>query len=109
MRGSGSDRRRRSVCKIVSRSVAMTYARELLGTHRRGPAIEAGVLVECIEACVDCAQSCTACADADLAEEDLPSLVRCVRTCLDCADVCEATGRVLSRTTEFDAQVGRAL
>ena len=64
--------------------------------------------VECIEACVSCAQSCTACADADLAEDDVTEMRRCIRLCLDCADVCEATGRVLTRQTEFDAPTAKA-
>jgi len=36
-------------------------------------------------------------------------LVTCIRTHLDCADVCEATGRVLSRHTSYDANLTRAL
>jgi Domain of Unknown Function (DUF326) len=32
----------------------------------------------------------------------------CIRTDLDCADVCEATGRVLSRHTGYDANHTRA-
>jgi hypothetical protein len=29
--------------------------------------------------------------------------------CLDCADLCSTTGRVMSRQTEYDANVSRAL
>ncbi len=36
-------------------------------------------------------------------------LRKCIRTNLDCADICEATGRVLSRQTEYDAVVTRAI
>ncbi len=36
-------------------------------------------------------------------------LVRCIRTDLDCADVCEATARVLSRQTAYDAAVTRSI
>jgi hypothetical protein len=32
-----------------------------------------------------------------------------IRTNLDCADVCEATGRVLSRHTGYDANLTRAV
>ncbi|MCV4600674.1 hypothetical protein OFC63_32110, partial [Escherichia coli] len=70
--------------------------------------VDAGTLVECIEACYDCAQACTACADACLGEEDPKSLARCIRLDLDCADVCDATGRILSRQTAFEPQLVRA-
>jgi len=36
-------------------------------------------------------------------------MVKCIRLCLDCADVCIATGRVISRQTEFDASLTRSL
>jgi hypothetical protein len=36
-------------------------------------------------------------------------LRRCIRSDLDCADVCEATGRVLSRHTGYDANLTRAV
>lgn len=32
-------------------------------------------------------------------------LTKCIRTNLDCADLCEATGRVLSRHTGYDANI----
>jgi Domain of Unknown Function (DUF326) len=67
------------------------------------------VAAACIEACVDCAQACTACADACLSEHMVGELTKCIRTDLDCADVCEATGRVLSRHTGYDANLTRAL
>src|SRR5246127_748451 len=85
------------------RGAVMIQAAALLETHRRPGPLDRKLLVECIEACVSCAQSCTACADADLAEDDVTKMRRCIRLCLDCADVCEATGRVLTRQTEFDA------
>jgi hypothetical protein len=34
-------------------------------------------------------------------------LVKCIRTCLDCADICTATLRVVSRQTEYDANITR--
>ena len=86
----------------------MTQAAALLETHHRPGPLDRKLLVECIEACVFCAQSCTACADADLAEDDVTEMRRCIRLCLDCADVCEATGRVLTRQTEFDAPTAKA-
>jgi len=36
-------------------------------------------------------------------------LTKCIRTCLDCDDVCTATLRVVSRQTEYDANVTRAV
>lgn len=70
--------------------------------------VDKAALARCIEACFDCAQICTACADACLSEQNVADLVRCIRTNLDCADVCDATGRVLSRHTGYDANLTRA-
>jgi Domain of Unknown Function (DUF326) len=36
-------------------------------------------------------------------------LTKCIRTNLDCADICDATGRVLSRHTGYDANLTRAV
>jgi hypothetical protein len=66
-------------------------------------------LVHCIVECFTCAQACTSCADSSLAEQDVLDLVRVVRLDLDCADVCIATGKVLTRQTEFDASVARVV
>jgi uncharacterized membrane protein len=87
----------------------MSYARQLLDTYPRTFNVDAGVLVATIDALSDCAQACTACADDDLSEQDVAELVKCIRLCLDCADVCTATVRVISRQTEYDANVTRAL
>jgi uncharacterized membrane protein len=81
---------------------------EMIRTHPR-PAGAGGELVRCIEACYDCLATCTACADACLGEPDVQELVRCIRTNLDCADVCDVTGRVLSRQTQPEATILRAL
>lgn len=81
----------------------MTPAEEMLSTHPRALNVDRATLVECIEACFACAQSCTSCADACLGEDHVGLLVRCVRLCLDCSDTCIATGRVVTRQTEFDA------
>ena len=86
----------------------MTHAQAMLETHPHGADLDKALLVECIEACYDCAQSCTACADACLGEEDVAVVRRCIRLCLDCADVCIATGRIVSRQTEYDAGITRA-
>ena len=37
----------------------------------------------------------------------MSAIVKCIRLNLDCADVCTATGRVVSRQTEYDAHVTR--
>ncbi len=86
----------------------MTYAQRMIETNPSGAAVDASTLVECIEACFDCAQACTACADACLGEEDIQMLARCIRLDLDCADVCDATGKILSRQTAFDAEMAWA-
>ena len=87
----------------------MTYAKQMLETYPREFNLDADVLARCIEACFDCAQACTACADDCLSEENVAQLVKCIRTDLDCADICQTTGRVLSRQTEYDANVTRAV
>ena len=87
----------------------MTRARQMIGAHPAQPVVSAAVLAACIDACYECAQACTACADTCLAEEELPMLVRCIRLNLDCADVCSATGSLLSRQTELEPPVARAL
>jgi hypothetical protein len=92
-----------------AKEVKMTHAQQILETHPRSAAMQSSALLECIEACFDCAQSCTACADACLGEDDVEMLIRCIRLCQDCSDVCTTTGRVLSRQTELDATVARAV
>ena len=87
----------------------MSYARQLLDTYPRTFNVDASVLVATIDALSDCAQACTACADDDLSEQDVAELVKCIRLCLDCADVCTATVRVISRQSEYDANVTGAL
>jgi len=81
-------------------SMLKTYPQDLRGIDR-------DKLAACIEACIECAQACTACADACLGEDAVAQLIKCIRTDLDCADVCEATGRVLSRHTGYDANLTR--
>lgn len=86
----------------------MARAKEMLDTYPRTFNVDADVLASAIEALTECANTCTQCADACLSEEDVASMVKCIRLNLDCADVCTATGRVLSRQTEYDANVTRA-
>jgi len=87
----------------------MTHAEEMLRTYPADLAdTDRDALARSIGQCVDCAQTCTACADACLSEDGVANLVKCVRICLDCADICDATGRVLSRHTGYDANLTRA-
>ena len=39
---------------------------------------------------------------------DVAEMRRCIRLCLDCADVCIATGRMVSRQTEYEPETTRA-
>jgi hypothetical protein len=86
---------------------AMSYAKQMLDTYPRDFNLDAGVLAATIDALSDCAQACTACADDCLSEEMVADLVKCIRTCLDCVDICTATLRVVSRQTEYDANITR--
>ena len=86
----------------------MIHVQQMVQTNPNQAAVDESTLVGCIKACFDCAQSCTACADACIGEGDLQMLARCIRLCLDCSEVCEATGKILSRQTAFDAGMARA-
>ena len=85
----------------------MAKAQEMLETYPRTFNVDAAVLARAIEALVECANTCTQCADACLSEQDVAAMVKCIRLNLDCADVCTATSRVVSRQTEYDANVTR--
>jgi hypothetical protein len=87
----------------------MACAKQMLDTYPRSFNLDAQPLAACIEACVACAQACTACADACLSENNVAELAKCIRLDLDCADVCAATGKVLSRQTDYDANLTRVL
>jgi hypothetical protein len=85
-----------------------TLSKEMLEAHPSPGPLDRDLLARCIDECFACEQSCTACADADLAEEDFADLRKCARLCLDCADVCDATGRLLTRQTDYVAASARA-
>lgn len=88
----------------------MAKAKEMLDTYPRTFNVDGDVLARTIDALVECANTCSQCADACLSEEGLsPELAKCIRLNLDCADVCTATSRVVSRQTEYDANVTRPL
>jgi hypothetical protein len=81
----------------------------VIAAHPRPTSLDRDVLLRCIDECFDCAATCTSCADACLGEPDVAELVRCVRLCLDCADACDTTGRIVTRQTEPDLGVVRAV
>ena len=87
----------------------MTRAHQMLEAYPREVDLDAGLLARTIEALEDCGTTCTQCADSCLSEDDIARLAKCIRLNLDCADVCVATGRVISRQTERDANVTRLL
>ena len=86
----------------------MTIAERMLDTYPGDSRVDKTLLARCIEACSECEEACTACADGCLSEQgQVESLVKCIRLNLDCADICAATARVVSRQTEYDANVTR--
>ena len=87
----------------------MTRAQQVLDTYPRDFNVDAKVLARTIDPLEDCSNTCTQCADACLSESDIASLAKCIRLNLDCADICVATSRVISRQTEYDANVTRPL
>lgn len=87
----------------------MSYAKQMLDTYPRSFTLDADQLAAATEALYDCAQACTACADACLSEENVAELVKCIQLNLSCADICATSGRALSRQTEYDANLTRAL
>jgi hypothetical protein len=87
----------------------VTNVKAMLDTYPRSFDLDAGRLAETLDVLIDCANTCTQCADACLSESNVTELAKCIRLDLDCADVCGATSRILSRQTEYDANVTRAV
>lgn len=87
----------------------MTNAQEMLDTYPRSFNLDAGSLARAIEAMTGCASTCTQCADACLSEDHVAAMAKCIRLNLDCADICLAASRVVSRQTEYDANITRAI
>lgn len=81
----------------------------MLETYPRSINLDRRALAGAIDRLIACSQACTACADACLSEDDVVELTKCIRTNLDCADICDATARVLSRHTAYDANISRTL
>lgn len=100
----------RSACGGRNVEDEMSPAREMLETYPHTFNVDGDVLARTIETLIDCANTCTQCADACLSEWALSAeLAKCIRLNLDCADVCMATSRVISRQTEYDANLTRPL
>ena len=87
----------------------MSYARQILDTYRQPLPVDAGLLAAAIDAASDCVQACNADNAADLGEPNVTEMVTCIRLCLDCVDICAATAGVISRQTDYDANVVRPL
>lgn len=87
----------------------MSTAEQMLSTHPRPSEVNRDLVADAVDALYACAQACSACADACLGESDPAALAKCIRLNLDCADQCVAAGRVLSRQTEVDVTVLRAV
>jgi hypothetical protein len=86
-----------------------TATMPMLETYPRSINLDRRALGGAIDTLLACSQACTACADACLSEDDVVELTKCIRTNLDCADICDATARVLSRHTAYDANISRTL
>src|SRR5215213_7502475 len=65
----------------------MTHARKMLDTYPGSAAIDAAVF---------------------LGEGEVSHLRRCITMCLNCSEVCAATGRIVSRQTDFEPTMARA-
>ena len=89
--------------------IGMSYARQMLDTYSRTFNVDADVLAAAIDALSDCVQACNADNAADLSEPNVTEMVTCIRLCLDCVDICAATEGVISRQTDYDANVVRPL
>lgn len=87
----------------------MSHAKQMLDTYPRDFNLDADQLAAAIDAVYDCAQACTGCADACLSEDNVTELVKCIQLNLNCADICLTTGRSLSRQTEYDANLTKAV
>jgi hypothetical protein len=87
----------------------MARARQMIKAHPTKFNGDADLLAGTIELLQDCANTCTLCADSCLSERDIALLARCIRLNQDCVDICDATGRVISRLTEYDWNVTRPL
>lgn len=86
-----------------------TVTMPMLETYPRSINVDRRLLAQVLDSLIACSQACTACADACLSEPMVADLTKCIRTNLDCADVCATAARVLSRHTDYDANISRTL
>jgi hypothetical protein len=86
-----------------------TTTMPMLETYPRTINLDRRLLAATIDSLIACSEACTACADACLSEEAVVELTKCIRTNLDCADICATAARVLSRHTDYDANISRTL
>lgn len=83
-----------------------SIARQLIDCHPLGyGTLDRKKLEAAILGLYSSAQAATACADGILSANLLRDMTECLRACLDTADVCEATAKVLSRCTGYEASV----
>lgn len=87
----------------------MTHAHQMLETYPKDFNVDQDRLAGAIEMLVDCANTCVQCADACLSEDRASELAKCIRLNMDCADICATTSRVVSRQTDYDANITRPL
>lgn len=87
----------------------MTFTRQMLEATSHQSPFELAQLASAIDACFSCATACTLCADACLGDERASDQFAHVRRNLACADICLATGQVLCKQMEQDAEAVQLL
>ncbi len=92
----------------IEKGARMTATAEMIRTHPAQTG-DSELLARCIDECLRCAQACTSCSDACVAEESVADLRYCIRVCADCSDICLATARIVSRLTEPNGNLLRAV
>ena len=85
----------------------MSTLEQMLQTHPQRPHSHFDVIAACLTSCFETEHICATCADACLGEEKVAALRQCIRLNHDCADLCGATGRLIARQAQPDAQLWR--
>ncbi len=101
----------RSACGGRNVGDEMSPAREMLETYPRTFNVNGDVLARTIETLIECANTCTQCADACLSESALSAeLAKCIRFESRLRGRVHGNQpRVISRQTEYDANLTRPL